>query len=50
MPPVVLPPEITTLLERLRRRIRQYVLWEGAALVIGLLGAIFWGSFLLDWA
>lgn len=45
-----LPSEITAVLDRLRGRIRWYVLWEGLALVIVVLGAIFWGSFLLDWA
>ena len=33
----------------MRSRIRQYVLLEGLALVIALLGALFWGSFLIDW-
>ncbi len=50
MSPFVLPAEITALLERLRRRIRQYVLWEGLALVIVAFGTIFWASFLVDWA
>ena len=44
-----LPPEAAAVLNRLRSRIRQYVLFEGMALVIVLLGALFWGSFLLDW-
>ena len=45
-----IPSEITSVLDRLRVRIRRYVLWEGLALVVAVLGAIFWGSFLLDWA
>ncbi|HUQ69204.1 MAG TPA: hypothetical protein VM165_06765, partial [Planctomycetaceae bacterium] len=45
-----LPAEITAVLNRLRGRIRRYVLWEGAALVVVALGLMFWGSFLLDWA
>lgn len=45
----VLPPEAAAVLERLRSRIRQYVLLEGMALVAALLGALFWGSFLIDW-
>lgn len=45
-----LPPEATAVFDRLRSRIRQYVLFEGVALVVALLGALFWGSFLVDWA
>ncbi len=44
-----LPSEISAVLNRLRSRIRQYVLWEGLALVVVVLGLIFWGSFLTDW-
>ena len=44
-----LPPEAVSVLDRLRSRIRSYVLWEGVALVVVLLGALFWGSFLVDW-
>src|SRR5689334_5507013 len=44
-----LPQEAATVLNRLRSRIRQYVLLEGLALVIALLGTLFWGSFLVDW-
>jgi len=46
----VSPPQITNVLDRLRGRIRRYVLWEGLALVVVVLGLIFWGSFLVDWA
>lgn len=48
--PASLPPEIASVLDRLRGRIRRYVLWEGIALIVALLGAVFWASFLLDWA
>lgn len=44
-----LPAEATAVLDRLRSRIRQYVFLEGLALVVVLLGALFWGSFLIDW-
>ncbi len=44
-----LPPEAAAVLNRLRSRIRQYVFLEGLALVIALLGTLFWGSFLIDW-
>jgi hypothetical protein len=44
-----IPAEALAVLDRLRSRIRQYVLLEGLALVIALLGALFWGSFLIDW-
>ncbi len=49
MPTVPLPQEAVSVLDRLRSRIRSYVLWEGIALVVVLLGALFWGSFLVDW-
>lgn len=45
----LLPPEAATVLDRLRSRIRSYVLFEGTALVVVLLGALFWGSFVVDW-
>ncbi len=44
-----LPTEAIDVLNRLKSRIRQYVLFEGLALVVVLLGALFWGSFLVDW-
>lgn len=44
-----LPPEAASVLDRLRSRIRSYVLYEGIALVVVVLGALFWGSFLVDW-
>src|SRR5262249_49379456 len=44
-----LPSEISKVLDRLRLEIRQYVLWEGLALMVVVMGAAFWGSFLLDW-
>ena len=43
-----LPPEAAAVLDQLRGRIRRYVFLEGIALVIALLGALFWGSFLID--
>lgn len=49
MPTNPLPPEAVSVLERLRSRIRSYVLFEGIALVVVVLGALFWGSFLVDW-
>ncbi|MEK6259582.1 MAG: hypothetical protein AABP62_13270 [Planctomycetota bacterium] len=49
MPTVPLPQEAVSVLDRLRSRIRSYVMWEGIALVVVLLGALFWGSFLVDW-
>ena len=47
---IQLPPEVEASLERLRARIRQYVLWEGLALAIVLIGLFFWFSLGLDWA
>jgi hypothetical protein len=44
-----LPPEAAAVLDRLRSRIRRYVLLEGLALVVAVMGALFWGSFLIDW-
>ncbi len=49
MPTHPLPPEAASVLDRLRSRIRSYVLFEGIALVVVLLGALFWGSFIVDW-
>ena len=49
MPTVPLPQEAVSVLDRLRSRIRSYVLREGIALVVVLLGALFWGSFIVDW-
>ena len=47
---IQLPPEVEACLERLRSRIRQYVLWEGLALAVVLVGLFFWFSLGLDWA
>jgi hypothetical protein len=44
-----LPTEAVAVLDRLRSRIRRYVLLEGLALVVAVMGALFWGSFLIDW-
>lgn len=43
-----LRPELDLLLDRLRSRIRSYVLLEGAAIVVGLLAALFWLTLSLD--
>ena len=42
-------PEVRSLLARLRGRIRRYVLLEGFALIVAVLGLVFWISFGLDW-
>ena len=47
---IQLPPEVEACLERLRSRIRCYVLWEGIALAVGLIGLFFWFSLGLDYA
>ncbi|MEZ6064324.1 MAG: hypothetical protein R3B90_01130 [Planctomycetaceae bacterium] len=47
---MTLRPEIQATLESLRGRIRRYVVIEGIALVVALLGALFWFSFAADWA
>ncbi len=44
------PREIGSLLGRLRGRIRRYVFLEGTALVLVLLGVLFWVSLGLDYA
>lgn len=49
MPTNPLPPEAVSVLDRLRSRIRSYVLWEGISLVVVVFGALFWGSFVVDW-
>ncbi|MBI1349025.1 hypothetical protein GC163_22365 [bacterium] len=46
--PLSLAPQVKQTLKSLRRRIRQYVFWEGLALVAVLAGVLFWGSFLID--
>src|SRR5438309_628489 len=47
---IQLPPEVEACLERLRGRIRQYVLWEGIALAVVVAGLFFWFSLGFDWA
>ena len=47
--PTQLPSEASSALAELRSRIRSYVFWEGLALVVVVLGAIFWISFAFDW-
>src|SRR5579859_6621957 len=43
-------PAINAVLARLRRRIRAYVLLEGAALLCVVVGVLFWVTLALDWA
>ncbi len=40
--------EISRVLDDLRSRIRRYVVWEGLAIVVLFLGAMFWGLYLAD--
>ncbi|HUG90820.1 MAG TPA: hypothetical protein VML55_08310 [Planctomycetaceae bacterium] len=51
MPPRLtdIRPEIDSLLTHLRRRIRQYVLVEGIAWVVIVLGLVFWVTMGLNW-
>jgi len=44
-----IPQEITDLLDRLRGKIRRYILLEGTAKLLAVVGLIFWASFLVDW-
>ncbi|QDV49199.1 DUF4229 domain-containing protein [Gimesia fumaroli] len=44
-----IPQEITELLNRLRGKIRRYILLEGTARLLAVIGVIFWASFLVDW-
>lgn len=46
---VSIPQEITDLLNRLRGKIRRYILLEGAAKLLATAGLIFWISFVVDW-
>lgn len=46
---IELPAEVDATIERLRRLIRRYVLWEGLALTIVVIGVAFWATFGLDW-
>jgi hypothetical protein len=48
-PPTRLEPVLDAVLSRLRRRIRAYVLADGIAAVVVLLGALFWASLAVDW-
>lgn len=47
--PRKLPDEIPHLLDRLRRRIRAYLLWQTAARVALLAAALFWLGLAIDW-
>ncbi|MFV2070301.1 MAG: hypothetical protein ACC645_25320 [Pirellulales bacterium] len=46
-PPLV--PDLRSLLTRLRRRIRAYVLLEGVAVSVAALALAFWSTLLIDW-
>ncbi len=48
--PFALPDDLASILSRLRSQIRRYVLLEGIAVVVAVLGGIFWFSFGLDHA
>ena len=50
MPDNKLPPELSDLLARLRSDIQRYVLLEGTASVLVVLGILFWLSLGLDWS
>lgn len=45
-----IPQEITNLLNRLRGKIRRYILLEGTAKLLAVIGLVFWISFIIDWA
>lgn len=45
-----MPREITDLLNRLRGKIRRYILLEGTARLLAVFGLVFWVSFIIDWA
>lgn len=44
-----LPVEAAAILDQLRSRIRSYVFWEGLALVVAVIGVLFWATFAFDW-
>ena len=50
MPENKLPSELTDLLARLRSRIQRYVLLEGTASSLVVMGLLFWLSLGLDWS
>ena len=50
MPENKLPSELTDLLARLRSRIQRYVLLEGTASILVVMGLLFWLSLGLDWS
>ncbi len=47
---IQLPPEVEAILAELKSRIRRYVLWEGIALAVVVLGLFFWFSLGFDYA
>ncbi|WP_298868875.1 hypothetical protein, partial [uncultured Gimesia sp.] len=44
-----IPVELTDLLNRLRGKIRRYILLEGTAKLLAVIGLVFWFSFVVDW-
>lgn len=48
MPGHPIPPEVAAVLVRLRRSIRRYVFLEGTAIVLVVMGALFWLTLALD--
>ena len=46
---IQLPPEVEACLEGLKTRIRKYVLWEGIALTVVVVGLFFWFSLGFDY-
>ena len=46
---IQLPPEVAACLDGLKARIRKYVLWEGIALAVVLVGLFFWFSLGFDY-
>lgn len=47
---VQLPPEVSVVLAELKSRIRRYVLWEGLAIAVIIVGLFFWLSLGFDFA
>ena len=47
---ISLPPEVAACLDGLKVRIRKYVLWEGLALAVVVVGLFFWVSLGFDYA
>ena len=47
---ISLPPEVEACLAGLKARIKKYVLWEGLALAVVVIGLFFWVSLGFDYA